>query len=77
MSGNGNALYFEVLRAENAWREELGRLFGSSAEAARKDKRGRGTPGTELRKRFDAFILAREQYREARETTPELMPYRT
>jgi hypothetical protein len=60
---NRNFPYTEQLapfqRADDAWGDELVRVFGKLACNARYDGRGKGTDGSRLRKLHDAREAAR------------------
>ena len=54
MSPAHEALYRAAIAADNAWSDELRRLFGKRANDARYTVQGRGEPGTELHRLHDA-----------------------
>lgn len=51
-------LYAVALAADQAWGDELRRLFGKNAGDIRYTKRGQGEPGSELRRLHDAKLAA-------------------
>lgn len=50
--------YRRALRADDAWSEELRRVFGSKAGNVRYTKRGEGEPGSRLRRLYKAKVRA-------------------
>jgi hypothetical protein len=50
---------------DDAWSAELQRLFGKRAGDVRYTKQGKGEPGTELRRLYDAREAARRAYGDA------------
>ena len=49
--------------ADDAWGDELRRVFGKNAGQARYETRGKGEPGSELRRLHDAREQARVTWR--------------
>lgn len=56
-------LYYAALAADDAWSDELQRVFGKRAGDARYDKRGTSTP--RLRELCDAYLAANDARHEA------------
>ncbi len=50
--------YENAIAADTAWMVELRKLFGRDACNARYEKRGRGLPGSDLAKAYDAWMSA-------------------
>ena len=64
------ALYYEAMSADNAWQDELDRLFGKRAGDARYDQRGVSTPNLaalhqNFRQKLDRWLQAMNDRREA------------
>jgi hypothetical protein len=59
---NKEPLYRTAIAADRAWSSELTRLFGSRAGDTRYTKRGEGEPGSELRRRYEAFKTANDAW---------------
>ena len=58
--------YFAAVAADNAWHDELIRIFGRrNAANVRYQKAGRGDPGSNLRYLYDARTAAQEAWRRA------------
>lgn len=51
-------LYRAAMAADDAWSDELQRLFGKRAGDARYTREGKGEPGTDLRRLHDAKLAA-------------------
>lgn len=52
-----------ALRSDNAWQDELNRLFGRNAGDVRYTKAGRGEPGSTLSMLYSDFKTAQERLR--------------
>jgi hypothetical protein len=55
--------YFKAIAADDAWSQELQRLFGKRAGDIRYTEKGRGTPGSKLRKLHNAKLAADKKLR--------------
>jgi hypothetical protein len=57
-----NQLYKAALNADEAWSNELERLFGKHAGDVRYTKAGMGEPGSKLRLLIEAFRKANDAW---------------
>jgi hypothetical protein len=57
------ALYHKAVAADDAWSRELRRCFGPGAGDARYSAKGKGEPGTKLRRLHDAWQKWNERWR--------------
>lgn len=62
MAKLGTPLHIAAIKADNAWTQELVRLFGKRAGDMRYANAGKGDVGSELRRLHDARMTAQEAW---------------